>query len=36
LESIRQVLELDGEARRVAGQIVKQKGRSAPPVRAIP
>lgn len=36
LESIKQVLELDGEARRRAGQIVKQKGRSAPPVRAIP
>jgi 1-deoxy-D-xylulose-5-phosphate reductoisomerase len=36
LESIKQVLELDGESRRTAGQIVKRKGRSAPPVRAIP
>ena len=36
LESIKQVLELDGEARDMAGQIVKQKGHSAPPVRAIP
>ncbi len=36
LESIKQVLELDGDARRRAGQIVKQKARSAPPVRAIP
>jgi 1-deoxy-D-xylulose-5-phosphate reductoisomerase len=36
LESIQHVLELDGEARRAAGQIVKKKGRSVPPVRAIP
>jgi 1-deoxy-D-xylulose-5-phosphate reductoisomerase len=36
LESIKQVLELDGEARHMAGEIVKQKGHSAPPVRAIP
>jgi 1-deoxy-D-xylulose-5-phosphate reductoisomerase len=36
LESIRQVLDLDGEARHMAGQLVKQKGHSAPPVRAIP
>ena len=36
LESIKQVLELDGEARRRAGEFVKHKGHSAPPVRAIP
>src|SRR5690349_19375321 len=36
LESIKQVLELDGEARRMAGGIVKQKGPSTPSVRAIP
>ena len=36
LESIKQVLELDGEARQMAGEIVKQKGPSAPSVRAIP
>ena len=36
LESIKQVLELDGEARRMAGEIVKQKDPSAPSVRAIP
>ena len=36
LESINQVLELDGEARRTAGQFVKQKPRPASPVRAIP
>lgn len=36
LESIKQVLELDGEARHMARQIVKKKGHSAPPVRAIP
>ncbi len=36
LESIKQVLELDGEARRMAGQVVKQNPRPASPVRAIP
>ena len=36
LESIKQVLQLDGEARHLAGEIVNQRSRSAPPVRAIP
>ncbi len=36
LESINQVLELDGEARHMARQSVKRKGHSAPPVRASP
>ena len=36
LESIQQVLALDGEARRLAGEMVKRRGRSASPVRAIP
>jgi len=36
LESIKKVLQLDGEARHLAGEIVKQRNRSAPPVRAIP
>jgi len=36
LESIKKVLQLDGEARHLAGEIVKQRSRSAPPVRAIP
>jgi 1-deoxy-D-xylulose-5-phosphate reductoisomerase len=36
LESIKKVLQLDGEARHLAGEIVNQRSRSAPPVRAIP
>src|SRR6266496_1199939 len=36
LESIEQVLALDGQARRLAGEMVKQRGRSASPMRAIP
>jgi 1-deoxy-D-xylulose-5-phosphate reductoisomerase len=36
LESIKQVLELDGDARRMARGIVKQKDPSVPSVRAIP
>jgi 1-deoxy-D-xylulose-5-phosphate reductoisomerase len=36
LESIEQVLALDGQARRLAGDMVKQRGRSASPMRAIP
>ena len=36
LESIKKVLQLDGEARRLAGEMVNQRSRSASPVRAIP
>ena len=36
LESITKVLQLDGEARQLAGEIVNQRSRSASPVRAIP
>jgi 1-deoxy-D-xylulose-5-phosphate reductoisomerase len=36
LESIKKVLQLDGETRRLAGEMVKQRSRSASPVRAIP
>jgi 1-deoxy-D-xylulose-5-phosphate reductoisomerase len=36
LESIRKILQLDGEARALAGDMVNQRNRSAPPVRAIP
>jgi 1-deoxy-D-xylulose-5-phosphate reductoisomerase len=36
LESIKQVLHLDGEARALAGEMVNQRSRSASPVRAIP
>jgi 1-deoxy-D-xylulose-5-phosphate reductoisomerase len=36
LESIKKVLQLDGEARHLAGEIVNQCSRSAPPMRAIP
>ena len=36
LESIKKVLQLDGEARRLAGEMVNQRNRSASPVRAIP
>jgi 1-deoxy-D-xylulose-5-phosphate reductoisomerase len=36
LESIKNVLQLDGEARHLASEIVKQRSRSIPPVRAIP
>jgi 1-deoxy-D-xylulose-5-phosphate reductoisomerase len=36
LESIKQVLQLDREARALAGEMVKQRNRSASPVRAIP
>ena len=36
LESIKRVLELDGEARRLAGERVSERSRSASPVRAIP
>jgi 1-deoxy-D-xylulose-5-phosphate reductoisomerase len=36
LESIKKVLQVDGEARHLAGEIVNQRSRSAPPVRAIP
>jgi 1-deoxy-D-xylulose-5-phosphate reductoisomerase len=36
LESIKKVLQLDGEARHLAGEIVNQRSRSAPPLRAIP
>jgi len=36
LESIKQVLQLDGEARRLAVEMVNQRSRSASPVRAIP
>jgi 1-deoxy-D-xylulose-5-phosphate reductoisomerase len=35
LESIKQVLELDGEARRMAGETVNRKGRTPSPIRAI-
>jgi 1-deoxy-D-xylulose-5-phosphate reductoisomerase len=35
LESIMQVLELDGEARRLAGETVNRKGRTPSPIRAI-
>jgi len=36
LESIPQVLGLDAEARRLAGEMVKRRSRSASPMRAIP
>jgi 1-deoxy-D-xylulose-5-phosphate reductoisomerase len=36
LESIKKVLQLDGEARLLAGEMVNQRSRSASPVRAIP
>jgi 1-deoxy-D-xylulose-5-phosphate reductoisomerase len=36
LESIKKVLQLDGEARALAGEMVNQRNRSASPVRAIP
>jgi 1-deoxy-D-xylulose-5-phosphate reductoisomerase len=36
LESIQKVLQLDGEARQLAGEMVNQRSRSASPVRAIP
>jgi 1-deoxy-D-xylulose-5-phosphate reductoisomerase len=36
LESIKQVLQLDREARAVAAEMVNQRNRSASPVRAIP
>jgi len=36
LESIKKVLQLDGETRRLAGDMVNQRSRSASPVRAIP
>jgi 1-deoxy-D-xylulose-5-phosphate reductoisomerase len=36
LESIKQVLQLDGEARRLAGEMANRRSRSASPVRAIP
>ena len=36
LESIKKVLQLDAEARRVASEMVNQRKRSASPVRAIP
>ncbi|MBZ5654168.1 MAG: 1-deoxy-D-xylulose-5-phosphate reductoisomerase [Acidobacteriia bacterium] len=36
LESIKKVLQLDGEARGLAGEMVNQRSRSASPVRAIP
>jgi 1-deoxy-D-xylulose-5-phosphate reductoisomerase len=36
LESIKKVLQLDGEARQLAGEMVHQRSRSASPVRAIP
>jgi 1-deoxy-D-xylulose-5-phosphate reductoisomerase len=36
LESIPQVLALDGEARRLAGEMAKRRGCSASPLRAIP
>jgi 1-deoxy-D-xylulose-5-phosphate reductoisomerase len=36
LESIKQVLQMDGEARALAGEMVNQRNRSASPVRAIP
>jgi 1-deoxy-D-xylulose-5-phosphate reductoisomerase len=36
LESIKKVLQLDGEARVLAGEMVNQRSRSASPVRAIP
>jgi len=36
LESIKKVLQVDGEARHLAGEIVNQRSRSAPSVRAIP
>jgi len=36
LESIKKVLQLDGEARRLAGEMVNEQNRSASPVRAIP
>jgi 1-deoxy-D-xylulose-5-phosphate reductoisomerase len=36
LESIKKVLQLDGEARSLAGEMVNQRSRSASPVRAIP
>jgi 1-deoxy-D-xylulose-5-phosphate reductoisomerase len=35
LESIKQVLELDGEARRMAGETVSRKARTPSPIRAI-
>ena len=36
LESIKKVLQLDGETRRLAGEMVNQRSRPASPVRAIP
>jgi 1-deoxy-D-xylulose-5-phosphate reductoisomerase len=36
LESIKKVLQVDGEARGLAGEMVNQRNRSASPVRAIP
>jgi 1-deoxy-D-xylulose-5-phosphate reductoisomerase len=36
LESIKKVLQLDGEARALAGEMVNQRSGSASPVRAIP
>ena len=36
LESIKQVLQLDGEARRLAGEMANRRSCSASPVRAIP
>jgi len=36
LESVKKVLQLDGEARGLAGEMVNQRSRSASPVRAIP
>jgi 1-deoxy-D-xylulose-5-phosphate reductoisomerase len=36
LESIKKVLQLDGEARHLAGEIVNRHSRSTPPMRAIP
>jgi len=36
LESIKKVLQRDGEARQLAGEMVNQRSRSASPVRAIP
>jgi 1-deoxy-D-xylulose-5-phosphate reductoisomerase len=36
LESIKRVLQLDGEARHLASEMVHQRSRSTPPVRAIP